>query len=327
MKKFVFFGLVIVFVFVVMGVMVVEGDMLKEVKVCGVLNCGVNIGLIGFVVFDVNGNWIGFDVVFCKVVVVVVLGDVIKVKYVLIIGQMWFIVLFLGEVDFLVCNLIWMFQCDIDLKFDFVGVNYFDGQGFMVCKDLGVLLVKELDGVMICIQIGIMIELNLVDYFKVNNMIYQLVNIDSNVEGEQQYMVGVCDVYIIDVLGLVVMCVSFVDLENYIILFEIILKELFGLVVCYGDNNWGDIMCWMFYVLIVVEEYGVILVNIEELLKFLINLEVQCLLGMIDNLGGMIGFDVVWVKNVIKVGGNYGEIFVVIIGEQILIGLVCGLNV
>lgn len=141
-------------------------------------------------------------------------------------------------------------------------------------------------------------------------------------------MVGVCDVYIIDVLGLVVICVIFEDLVVYVVLLEIILKEFLGLLVCYGDDEWGDVVCWILNVLIVVEELGIILVNIVELLVvFVLNKEINCLLGIEGELGVMFGLDVDWVVKVILVGGNYGELFEKNIGENILIGLVCGLNV
>ena len=180
MKKSALFGTVTAFALAASGAMAAEGDTLKEVKARGVLNCGVNTGLVGFAAPDANGNWSGFDVAFCKAMAAAVLGDATKVKFVPTTGQTRFTALSSGEVDILARNSTWTFQRDTDLKLDFVGVNYYDGQGFMVRKDLGVTSAKELDGATICIQTGTTTELNLADYFKANNMTYQPVNIDSN---------------------------------------------------------------------------------------------------------------------------------------------------
>ncbi|SMO68170.1 amino acid ABC transporter substrate-binding protein [Paracoccus laeviglucosivorans] len=326
MKKSALFGSVTVIALAATGAMAAEGDTLKEVKARGVLNCGVNTGLVGFAAPDANGNWSGFDVSFCKAVAAAVLGDATKVKYVPTTGQTRFTALSSGEVDLLARNSTWTFQRDTDLKLDFIGVNYYDGQGFMVRKDLGVSSAKELDGATICIQTGTTTELNLADYFKANNMTYQPVNIDSNAEGEQQYMAGACDAYTTDASGLAATRASFADPENHIILPEIISKEPLGPAVRHGDNNWGDITRWTLYALIAAEEYGVTSANIEELSKSSTNPEVQRLLGATDNLGGMIGLDAAWAKNAIKAGGNYGEIFAATIGEQTPIGLARGLN-
>ncbi len=255
-----------------------------------------------------------------------VLGDPAKVKYVPTTGQTRFTALSSGEVDILARNSTWTFQRDTDLKLDFIGVNYYDGQGFMVRKDLGVSSAKELNGATICIQTGTTTELNLADYFKANNMEYQPVNIDSNAEGEQQYMAGACDAYTTDASGLAATRAAFADPENHIILPEIISKEPLGPAVRHGDNNWGDIARWTLYALIAAEEYGVTSANIDELAKSSQNPEVQRLLGTTDDLGKMIGLDAEWAKRAIKASGNYGEIFAATIGEQTPIGLARGLN-
>ncbi len=136
MKKSVFFGSVTAVALAASGALAAEGDTLKEVKARGVLNCGVNTGLIGFAAPDANGNWSGFDVAFCKAMAAAVLGDATKIKYVPTTGQTRFTALSSGEVDLLARNSTWTFQRDTDLKLDFIGVNYYDGQGFMVRKDL-----------------------------------------------------------------------------------------------------------------------------------------------------------------------------------------------
>lgn len=306
--------------------MAAEGETLAQVKSRGVLNCGVNTGLVGFAAPDANGNWSGFDIAICKAIAAAVLGDATKVKYIPTTGQTRFTALSSGEVDVLARNSTWTFQRDTDLKLDFAGVNYYDGQGFMVRKDLGVSSAKELDGATICIQTGTSTELNLADWFRANNMTYQPVNIDSNAEGEQQYMAGACDAYTTDASGLAATRAAFADPDNHIILPEIISKEPLGPAVRHGDNNWGDIVRWVLYALISGEEYGVTSANIEELSKSSTNPDVQRMLGATDDYGAMLGLDKEWAKRAIAASGNYGEIFAANIGEQTPIGLARGLN-
>ena len=308
------------------GALAAEGETLAQVKSRGVLNCGVNTGLVGFAAPDANGNWSGFDIAICKAVAAAVLGDATKVKYIPTTGQTRFTALSSGEVDVLARNSTWTFQRDTDLKLDFAGVNYYDGQGFMVRKDLGVSSAKELDGATICIQTGTSTELNLADWFRANNMTYQPVNIDSNAEGEQQYMAGACDAYTTDASGLAATRAAFADPDNHIILPEIISKEPLAPAVRHGDNNWGDIVRWVLYALISGEEYGVTSANIEELSKSSTNPDVQRMLGATDDYGAMLGLDKEWAKRAIAASGNYGEIFAANIGEQTPIGLARGLN-
>lgn len=306
--------------------MAAEGDTLAQVKQRGVLNCGVNTGLVGFAAPDANGNWSGFDIAICKAVAAAVLGDPAKVKYIPTTGQTRFTALASGEVDLLARNSTWTFQRDTDLKLDFAGVNYYDGQGFMVRKDLGVSSATELDGATICIQTGTSTELNLADWFKANNMTYQPVNIDSNAEGEQQYMAGACDAYTTDASGLAATRAAFADPDNHIILPEIISKEPLAPAVRHGDSNWGDIVRWTLYALISAEEYGVTSANLDELSRSSTNPDVQRMLGTTDDYGAMLGLDKEWAKRAIAASGNYGEIFAANIGEQTPIGLPRGLN-
>jgi general L-amino acid transport system substrate-binding protein len=196
----------------------------------------------------------------------------------------------------------------------------------MVSKDLGVSSAKELDGATICVQTGTTTELNLADWMKANSISYQPVNIDSNAEGEQQYLAGACDAYTTDASGLAATRAAFADPKNHVILPEIISKEPLGPVVRHGDNNWGDIVRWTLYALIAAEEYNVTSANIEELAKSSTNPEIQRLLGASDDLGAMIGLDKEWAKRAISASGNYGEIFAATIGEQTPIGLARGLN-
>ena len=299
---------------------------LDDVKARGELVCGSNTGLTGFGAPDANGNWVGFDVALCRAVAAAVLGDATKVKFVPTTGETRFTALSSGEVDVLVRNSTWTYSRDNDLKFDFVAVNYYDGQGFMVKKDLGVTSAKELDGATICIQTGTTTELNLADFFKSNNISYTPVTVADDAEAQRQYMAGACDAFTTDASGLAASPATLPDAENHIILPEIISKEPLGPVVRHGDNNWGDIVRWTYFALLIAEEKGITQANVEEIAASSTDPEVRRLLGVEGDMGVMMGVDNAWAKNAIKAGGNYGEIFAANIGESTPIGLARGLN-
>ena len=299
---------------------------LDDVRSRGELICGVNVGLTGFGAPDANGNYQGFDVAICKAVAAAVLGDASKVKYVPTTGETRFTALASGEVDLLVRNSTWTFSRDNDLKFDFVAVNYYDGQGFMVKKDLGVSSAKDLDGATVCIQTGTTTELNLADFFKANNMSYTPVTVADDSEGQRQYLAGACDAYTTDASGLAASRATMPDAESHIILPEIISKEPLGPLVRHGDNQWGDIVRWTYFALVAAEEYGVTSANNEEVATSTQNPEVKRLLGLEGDLGAMLGLDKEFSKRAIAAVGNYGEIFEANIGSATPIGLARGLN-
>ena len=299
---------------------------LDDVKARGVLNCGSNTGLTGFGAPDANGNYQGFDVDLCKAVAAAVLGDQSKVKYVPTTGETRFTALASGEVDVLVRNSTWTFSRDTDLKFDFVAVNYYDGQGFMVKKSLGVASAKELDGATICIQTGTTTELNLADFFKANNIKYTPVTIQDNAEGQRQFLAGACDAYTDDASSLASTRATLPNPDDYVILPEIISKEPLGPVVRHGDNNWGDIVRWTYYALVAAEEKGITKANIDEVATSTQDPEVKRLLGLEGDMGKMMGLDNAWAKRAIAANGNYGEIFEANIGMSTPIKLARGLN-
>ena len=299
---------------------------LDDVQARGTLNCGVNTGLVGFAAPDANGVWEGFDVDLCRAVAAAVLGDPNAVNFVTTTGQTRFTALASGEIDMLARVTTWTFSRDTDLKFDFAGVNYYDGQGFMVPTALGVTSALELDGATICVQTGTTTELNLADYFRANGISYEPVPIETNAEGQQQYLAGACDAYTTDASGLAATRATFEAPGDHIILPEIISKEPLGPVVRHGDNEWGDIVMWTLYALIAAEEYGVTQANVEEMAAGTENPEVNRLLGVEGELGAMIGLDNAWAKNAIAAVGNYGESFERNIGESTSIGLARGLN-
>ncbi|MBE0552262.1 MAG: amino acid ABC transporter substrate-binding protein [Rhodobacteraceae bacterium] len=323
MKKSVFLG-------TVAGATMLAGaamaGTLDDVKARGELICGSNTGLTGFGTPDASGNWVGFDVDLCRAIAAAVLGDGSKVKFVPTTGETRFTALQSGEVDVLVRNSTWTFSRDTELALDFVAVNYYDGQGFMVKKDLGVSSAKELDGATVCIQTGTTTELNLADFFKQNNISYTPVTVADDSEAQRQYLAGACDAYTTDASGLAASRATMPDADNHIILPEIISKEPLGPVVRHGDSNWGDVVRWTYYALLIAEEKGITKANVEEMAGSSTDEEVKRLLGVSGDMGPKIGLDNAAFKNAIAAVGNYGEIFAANIGEGTTINLARGLN-
>ncbi|WP_264212208.1 amino acid ABC transporter substrate-binding protein [Leisingera thetidis] len=299
---------------------------LDDVKARGKLNCGVTVGLVGFAAPNANGEWEGFDVALCRAVAAAVLGDSTAVEFVPTTGKTRFTALASGEIDMLARNTTWTFSRDVDLKFEFVGVNYYDGQGFMVPKELGVSSAKELDGATVCIQTGTTTELNLADFFRSNNISYEPVPIETNAEAQQQYLAGACDVYTTDASGLAATRATFDDPANHVILPEIISKEPLGPLVRHGDHEWGDVVRWTLNALVAAEELGITSANLSEMAAGTDNPEINRLLGSEGTLGEMLGLDAAWAQNAIAAQGNYGEIFAKNIGEDTPVGLARGLN-
>lgn len=299
---------------------------LEDVRANGELKCGVSTGLVGFAAPDANGRWEGFDVSFCRSVAAAVLGDPEKVQFTPTTGKTRFTALASGEVDVLARNTTWTFSRDVDLKFSFIGVNYYDGQGFMVPKELGVASAKDLDGATICIQTGTTTELNLADFFRSNNISYEPVPIETNAEAQQQYLAGACDVYTTDASGLAATRASFENADAHVLLPEIISKEPLGPLVRHGDDQWADIVRWTLNALVAAEELGITSANLSEMTKGTNNPEINRLLGTEGDLGAMLGLEADWALKAIGTAGNYGEVFEKNIGEATPIGLARGLN-
>ena len=238
---------------------------LAEVQERDTLRCGVTTGLVGFAAPNEEGEWEGFDVAVCRAVAAAVLGDGSKVEFIPTTGSTRFTALASGEIDLLARNTTWTFSRDVDLEFEFIGVNYYDGQGFLVRKDLGVTSANELDGATVCIQTGTTTELNLADFFRANDMSYEPVPIETNAEAQQQYLANACDVYTTDASGLAATRASFETPSDHMLLPEIISKEPLGPLVRHGDNAWGDIARWTLNALIAAEELGVTSENLEEM--------------------------------------------------------------
>ncbi len=299
---------------------------LEDVIARGTLKCGVNTGLAGFAAPNADGAWEGFDVDMCRAVAAAVLGDASKVEYTPLSTETRFTALASGEIDMLARVSTWTFSRDTDLKLDFVGVNYYDGQGFMVPTALGVTSALELDGATVCIQTGTTTELNLSDYFRTNGMTYEPVPVATNAEGQQQYLAGACDTYTTDASGLAATRATFETPGDHIILPEIISKEPLAIVVRHGDDAWADVVRWSFNAMVAAEDYGVTSANVEELSAGTENPEINRLLGVDGELGAMAGLPNDWAKQIILQVGNYGESFERNLGVNTPIALERGLN-
>ena len=309
------------------GTVATKAGTLDDVKARGVLKCGINTGLAGFAYTDDSGNWRGFDVAYCQALAAAIFGTGDKVEYVNLTGKTRFPALQSGEIDVLSRNTTWTFSRDVDLGFTFIGVSYYDGQGFIGRKSLGAKSAKELDGASVCIQTGTTTELNLADFFRVNKMKYEAVPIETNEEARKAYLAERCDVYTTDASGLAATKATFDDPENHMVFPEIVSKEPLGPLVRQGDENWSDIARWVLNALINAEEYGVTQSNVMKLASSAgDNPEINRMLGTEGSLGEMLGLSKDWGVNVIKTGGNYGEIFARYLGTNTKLGLQRGVN-
>lgn len=323
MKKSVFLGTL-----AAAGLMagIASAGTLQDVQAAGVLKCGIGTGSAGFGAPDADGYWEGIDVAVCRAVAAAVLNDKDAVEFVPLTSKVRFSALASGEIDMLSRTTTWTFSRDVDLGFTFLGVNYYDGQGFMVPNDLGVASTLELDGATVCITTGTTTELNLADYFRINGMTFEPVPIDTQAEAIAQYLSGACDVFTTDASALASSRSTFEHPEDHMILPEIISKEPLGPVVRQGDEQWGDVVRWTLNALIAAEELGVTRDNLDELLAGSNNPEINRMLGTDGTLGEMLGLEAGWAAQAIAAGGNYGEIFEDTIGENTPIGLARGLN-
>ena len=302
---------------------------LDDIRAADELKCGINTGLAGFANTDDAGNWVGFDVDYCKALAAAVLGDPGKVQYVSLTGKNRFPALQAGEIEVLARNTTWTLSRDVDLGLTFVGVNYYDGQGFIGPKSLGISSAGELDGASVCIQTGTTTELNLADFFRTNNITYEPVPIETNAEARAAYEAERCDVYTSDASGLAATRATFDNPNDHVILPEIISKEPLGPLVRHGDDQWADIARWVLNALISAEELGVTQANVEALAQTdggSDNPEIQRMLGSAGSMGSMLGLDADWAARAIKAVGNYGEIFARHLGPDTRLGLERGLN-
>lgn len=299
---------------------------LDDVKARGVLNCGITEGTLGFSARDSEGKHQGFDVEFCRALAVAIFDDADAVNFVELSSANRFTALSAGQADVLYRTTTWTLTRDVDLKTNFVGVNYYDGQAFMVPKDLGVTSAKELDGATVCIEVGTTTELNLADYFRANGMSYQPLPVGGTTEAKALFEEGACDVYTTDASALAGVKASFPDPNAFIILPEVASKEPLGPAVRHGDDEWADVVRWVQNAMVEAEEYGITSANASDLAANGGTPAQNRIVGREGGLGEMLGLSNDFALNVILKIGNYGEVFERTIGESTPIGLPRGLN-
>ncbi|SDR44082.1 amino acid ABC transporter substrate-binding protein, PAAT family [Rhizobiales bacterium GAS191] len=298
---------------------------LAQVKQRGQLICGSNTGQPGFALPDPQGKWIGLDVDYCRAIAAAVLGDATKVKFLPLDATSRFESLKSGAVDVLVRNTTWTLSRDSSQGLDFAATNFYDGQGFLVRKKMNIKSVRELDGASICVGQGTTTELNLADYFRTNNMKYEVVAFKTVDEVVNAYENGRCDAMTDDASGLAGSRVKLAVPDDHIILPEIISKEPLASSVRKGDSQWATIVRWVHYAMLDAEENGITSKNVDEMMKST-NPEVKRMLGVEGKFGEGLGISNDWVVNIVKQVGNYGEVFDRNVGAGSPLKLPRGLN-
>jgi general L-amino acid transport system substrate-binding protein len=302
------------------------GPTFDAVKAKGFVQCGVNGAVPGFSAPDSRGNWTGIDIDLCKAVAAAMFGDANKVKFTPVTAQQRFVALQSGEIDVLTRNATQTLMRDSALGFNMAGVNFYDGQGFLVPTKSGIKSAKELNGATICVQPGTTTELNLADYFRKQKMTFKPVLIEKLDELMQAYAAGRCDAYTTDASGLAAVRVAqLAGKGEHTILPERISKEPLGPIVRHGDDQWFDVVKWVLMGMIEAEEMGITSKNVDEMLKS-DNPSVKRILGVTPGMGKALGVDEKWVYNIVKQVGNYGESFERNVGTNTPLKLEHGLN-
>jgi general L-amino acid transport system substrate-binding protein len=298
---------------------------LDQVKQRGYINCGANPGLPGFGLPDDSGNWTGFDVDFCRAVAAAIFDDPAKVKFIPLTAKDRFTALQSGEVDLLAHNTSWTLSREAGQGLLFTGVNFYDGQGFMVRRKLNISSALELSGASICVQQGTTSELNLADFFHAHQMPYQPVAFATSDEAVEAYENGRCDAFTTDSSALYVERAKLGDPGAHVILPEIISKEPFSPAVRQGDDQWFNLVKWVDFVMLDAEEAGVSSANVDAKMTS-DDPEAKRILGREGNFGEGLGLSSDWAYRIIKRVGNYGEVFDRNLGEGSKLKIKRGLN-
>jgi general L-amino acid transport system substrate-binding protein len=298
---------------------------LKTVKDRGMLSCGVGPGLPGFSSPDDKGNWTGLDVDVCRGVAAAIFNDPTKVKFVPLSAKDRFTALQSGEIDLLSRNTTWTLSRDTSLGANFTGVTYYDGQGFIVKKSLKVNSALELNSASVCVQTGTTTEQNLADYFKGNNMKYEVIAFGTADEAVKAYESGRCDVFTTDVSGLYAERLKLANPADHAVLPEVISKEPLGPMVRHGDDQWFDIVKWTLFAMVNAEELGITQKNADEMVKS-DKPEMKRAVGTDGNFGEQLGLTKDWLLRIVKAVGNYGESFDRNVGAGSKLNIARGLN-
>jgi general L-amino acid transport system substrate-binding protein len=301
------------------------GGTLDAVKKKGFIQCGVSDGLPGFSSVDDKGNFKGIDVDVCRAVAAALFGDAAKVKFTPLTAKERFTALQSGEIDVLSRNTTWTLNRDTAQGFNFTTVTYYDGQGFLVNKKLGVKSAKELDGATVCINAGTTHELNLSDYSRANKMKYTPITYDKSDESAKALESGRCDVLTSDQSQLYAQRIKLSKPDDFVVLPDVISKEPLAPLVRHGDDEWFDLVKWAQFALVNAEDLGINSKNVDEMKKST-NPDVKRFLGVEGDKGKDLGMSNEWAYNIVKQVGNYGEVFERNIGQDSPLKIARGLN-
>jgi general L-amino acid transport system substrate-binding protein len=295
------------------------------VKSRGTLKCGASDGLAGFGIPDAQGVWSGLDVDLCRAIAAAIFNDPMKVDFARLSAKDRFTALQSKEIDVLSRVTTWTFSRDVQFGLNFAGINFYDGQGFMVKKSLGVISAKGLGGASICVIQGTTSELNVADFFRTNNLKFDIVTFAGNDEATKAYESGRCDALTNDSSGLSAERLKLTNAADHIVLPDLISKEPLGPVVRHGDDQWFDLVKWTHFVMISAEELGITRANVDEMLKST-NPDVRRLLGVEGKYGEQLGLANDWGYRIIRHVGNYGESFERNLGQGSVLKITRGSN-
>jgi len=298
---------------------------LDEVKSRGSLNCGISETRVGFADITSDNVWIGFDVDMCRAVAAAIFSDSSLVNFIPTTSRSRFPILAAGEIDLLSRMTTWTFSRDVNLGFEFAGINFYDGQGFMYKSSLEIKAPKDLNGASICTIAGTQMAFNIHNYFEKHKLTYQSIPVEFDDEAFESFNSERCDIYSNYISELANKRISLHKPSNYSIYPEIISKEPLGPLVRHGDDQWRDVVSWSLKVMIIAEELNITSKNIDEFFDS-DNNEILRLLGVVGSYGDMIELDEKWAYNIIKQVGNYREVFTKNLGPETRLNLNRGLN-
>ncbi|WP_421792912.1 amino acid ABC transporter substrate-binding protein [Hyphobacterium sp.] len=308
------------------GELAQAGNTLRAIEARGELLCGVDGGLTGFAEQDEDGNWSGFDTDLCRAYAAAILGDANDVRFVPLTTAERFEALADGEIDILIRNTSWTFARDVGQNFDFAGIAYYDGQGFMVPADLGISSARDINGARICVQGSTTTALNLADFIDANALNVDVIEYSTAQDGLDGYVAGECDVYTNDLSSLAGLRTQLSQPGDHILLPDVISKEPLGPVIRAGESRFLDVSRWVLFTLIAAEEFGVSQVNVIEQSENARNSEIRRMLGIEENFGEQLGLENDFAVSMLSATGNYGEIFSRNLGQESELGLRRGLN-
>lgn len=299
---------------------------LEDVQKKDVLTCGISEGVPGFSIPDSKGEWVGFDVDMARAVAAAVLSDPMKVQFVPLASKQKIIAVSSGQVDLTSRTTTWTLKRDAKQGVDFTTIVFYDGQGFMISKALGIDSAKKIDGATVCVTAGTTSELNLADFARANNFKIEALVFDGKKEALNAYATGRCDCFTTDVSQLASLRTTLAKPEDHAIMPEVISKEPLSPLVRHGDNQWKDIVTWVVNGLIAAEEYGITADNVMELKESSANPVIQRMLGKSGDTGSYLGLDKNWLVRAIKAVGNYGEIYERHFGTSTKLNIPRGVN-